>query len=135
MERKARERKAPQKKKTLTFKSTPAIFDDEIDDQEDDEDLSLFVKNVRKMYNKAKFNNRRRGQGKEEKKIVCYNYRKLRHVIVDCPEIKSKPSTSKKPYKKKVLKATWDLEIASKKEVDMANVCSIANDNTPQVFS
>jgi len=30
------------------------------DDQEDVEDLSLLVKNVRRMYNKAKFNNRRR---------------------------------------------------------------------------
>jgi len=60
MEIKFREEKSPQKKKTLAFKSTPTIFDDEIDDQEDDEDLSLLVKNVRRMNNKAKFNNRRR---------------------------------------------------------------------------
>ena len=75
MERKIREeeRRAPKKKKTLTFKSTPTISDDEDDDQNDDDDLSLLVKNIRTMYNKAKFNNRRRWQGKEEKKIVCYN--------------------------------------------------------------
>jgi len=54
------ERKAPQKKKTLTFKSNPTISNDEDDDQDDDEDLSLLVKNVRKMYNKTKFNNKRR---------------------------------------------------------------------------
>ena len=60
IKRKAREEKAPQKKKTLTFKFTPTIFDDEDDDQEDYEDLSLPAKNVRRMYNKAKFNNRRR---------------------------------------------------------------------------
>ena len=36
MERKAREAKAPQKKKTLTFKSIPTISNDEDDDQEDD---------------------------------------------------------------------------------------------------
>jgi len=40
MERNARE-KAPQKKKTLAFKSTLTISDDEDDDQEDDDDLSL----------------------------------------------------------------------------------------------
>ena len=62
MERKARE-KVPHKKKTLTFKSSPSISYEEDDDQEDDEDLFLLVKNVRRMYNNAKFNNRRRWQG------------------------------------------------------------------------
>jgi len=38
MERKAREEMTPQKKKMITFKSTPTISD------EDDEDLSLLVK-------------------------------------------------------------------------------------------
>jgi len=42
--------------------------DDEDDEEKDDEDLSLLVKNVRRMYNKAKSNNRRPWQGKEEKK-------------------------------------------------------------------
>ena len=44
---------APQKKKTIAFKSTPTIFDDE-EEEEEDEDLSLLVRNVRRMYNKAK---------------------------------------------------------------------------------
>jgi len=48
---------ALQKKKMIAFKSTPTIFDDE---EKDDEDLSLLIKNVRRMYNKFKFNNRRR---------------------------------------------------------------------------
>ena len=72
MERKAREEMAPQKKKIIAFKST-AIISDEEDEEEDDKDPSLLVKNVRRMYNKAKFNNRRRWQGKEEKKIICFN--------------------------------------------------------------
>ena len=50
---------APQKKKMITFKSTPTISDEDDDDEEDDEDLSFLVKNVRRMYNKAKFNNKR----------------------------------------------------------------------------
>jgi len=52
------------------------------------------------MYTKAKFNNRRRWQGKEEKKIVCYNYRKPEHVIVDCPDTKSKPLPPRSSTKK-----------------------------------
>jgi len=68
MERKVRKEKAPLKKKSLAFKSTPTISDEEEDDLDDDEDLSLLVKNVRKMYNKAKFENRRRWQGKEKRR-------------------------------------------------------------------
>ena len=105
MKRKAREEKETLKKKTLAFKSTPTISYDEDDDQEDDEDLFLHVKNVRRMYNKAKFNNQRKWQKKEEEKIVCYNCQKPGHVIANCSDTKSKLTTSKKPYKKKALKA------------------------------
>jgi len=59
MERKRREEMALQKKKIIAFKSTPTISDDD-DKEEDDEEFSLLVKNERRMYNKAKFNNRRR---------------------------------------------------------------------------
>ena len=58
MERKTREETAPQKTKTIAFKSTPTISDDN-EEEDDDKDLFLLVKNVRRMYNKAKFNNRR----------------------------------------------------------------------------
>ena len=58
MERKAREEMAPQKKKMIAFKSTPTISDDD-EEEEDDKEFALLVKNVRRMYNKAKFNNRR----------------------------------------------------------------------------
>ena len=76
MERKAREEKAHLKKKILTFKSTPTNSDEEDDDQEDDEYLSLLMKKMRRIYDKTKFNNRRRWQGKEKRKIVCYNCKK-----------------------------------------------------------
>jgi len=59
MERNARKKIASQKKKMIAFKSTPTISDDN-DIEEDDEEFSLLVKNIRRMYNKAKFNNRRR---------------------------------------------------------------------------
>jgi len=113
MERKAREEMEPQKKKMIAFKCTPTISDD------DDKELSLLVKNVRRMYNKTMFNNRRRWQEKEDKKIICFNCQKPGHMVADCPETKSKPSTSKKPYKKKALKATWDSESETNEEVDM----------------
>jgi len=38
-----------------------------------------------------------------------------------------------KSNKKKALKATWDSESDSKEEVDTANVCFMANENTPKV--
>ena len=58
--RKTREEKTPQTNKMLAFKSTPTIFDEneEEEEEEEDEDLSLLVKSVRRMYNKAKVNNR-----------------------------------------------------------------------------
>ena len=84
MERKAMEEMEPQKKKVIAFKSTPTISDDD-DEEEDDKEFSLLVKNVRRMYNKAKFNNRRRWQGKEDKKVICFNCRKPGHMVADCP--------------------------------------------------
>ena len=42
-------------------------------------------------------------------------------------------STSKKPFKKKALKATWNSESESKEEVDTTNVCFMANDSTPKI--
>ena len=59
MRKKATEDKAPQKKKILPFKSTPIIFDED-EKAEDDEDLFLLVKNISRMYNKAKFKSRRK---------------------------------------------------------------------------
>ena len=116
MKRKARKEMTPPKKKAIAFKSS-STYSDEDDEEEDDEDLSL-LKNVRRIYNKAKFQNRRKWQGKEEKKIICFNYRKPGHIVAECPKNKGKPSTSKKPYKKKALKATWDLESESDEEID-----------------
>jgi len=122
------------RKKMIAFKSTPTISDED-DEEEDDEDLFLLMKNVRRMYNKAKLNNRGHWQGKEEKKIICFNCRKPGHIVAECPETKSKPSTSKKSYKKKALKPTWDSENESEEEVETANVCFMANKNTPKVTS
>jgi len=66
--------------------------------------------------------------------IGCYNCQKLSHVIVECLKTKNKLTTSKKPYKKKVLRTTWDTESESEEEVDTANVCFMTNENTPKVF-
>ena len=50
---------ASQKKKVIAFKSTLTISDDD-DEEKDDAEFSFLVKNIRRMYNKAKFNNRKR---------------------------------------------------------------------------
>jgi len=132
MERKAREEMAPSKKKTIAFKCQ-STHSDEDDEEEDDEELSLLVKNVRRMYNKAKFQGRRRWQGgKEERKIICFNCQRPGHIVAECPD-KVKPSTSKKPFKKKAMKATWDSESESEEEIDTANMCFMANESTSKV--
>ena len=69
---------------------------------------------------------------------LCFNCRKLRHIIAECSDIKNKSSSSnkpKKPFKKKALKATWDSKSESEEEVDITNVCFMTNDNTPKVTS
>ena len=72
-------------------------------------------------------------EGKEEKKIICFNCRKPGHIVVECPKNKGKPSTSKKSYKKKALKATWDSESESDEEIDTAHMCFMANESTSKV--
>ena len=94
MEKKAREEAVPQKKKSIAFKSTSTIFDDE-----EDEELSLLVRNVKRMYHKKNLNHRRRWEGKEEKKITCYNCQKSRHIMAECPDFKNKISSSMKQKK------------------------------------
>ena len=56
--------------------------------------------------------------------------------MAECPDFRNKISSSieqKKPFMKKVLKATWDSESESEEEVDIVNVCFMAN--TPKVNS
>jgi len=74
MERKVREGKVLVKKKNVAFKSTPILLDnnEDIDNEKDnDKDLSLLVKNVRKMLHKRGWFNtyrkiRRQGKGREK---------------------------------------------------------------------
>jgi len=56
-------------------------------------------------------------------------------MVVDCPETKGKPSTSKMSDKKKALKSTWDSESESEEEVNTANMCFMVKNNTPKVTS
>jgi len=140
MERQVREDKGPQKKKSIAFKASPTFSkDDEEFEQDDNEELSLLVKNVWRMFHKrGRFNNRKgRWQGKEEKRgneNALANCKKPGHLIVDCPNMKSKASTSKKPYKK-ATKATWDSESESDADDDTANVYFMTNANTINVCS
>jgi len=113
MERKVIKDKVVPKKKIVAFKSTLIRSDDNevIDNEENvDEELSLLVKNMRRMfYKRGRFNNYRkeRKQDKDERRGneigPCYNYKKFGQLIADCPEIKNKTSSSNKSFKKKRL--------------------------------
>ena len=77
--------------------------------------------------------------GKAGKENYLFQLLETGHIIAACPHIKNKPSSSnksKKPFKKKALKATWDSESESEEEVDKANGCFMANDNIvgPEAF-
>ena len=86
MEKKAREEAAPPKKKSMAFKSSSTLEDDE-EDEEEDEELSLLVRNVKRMYRRNKLNFRRKFEGKEERRIICYNCRKPGHIMAESPDI------------------------------------------------
>ena len=90
------------------------------------------------FHKRGRFNNRKgRWQGKEEKRgneNALANCKKPGHLIVDCPNMKSKASTSKKLYKK-ATKATWDSESESDADDDTANVYFMTNANTINVCS
>ena len=118
MEKKAREEAVPQKKKSIA-----STVDDDEENEEDDEELSLLVRNVKRMYRKNKLNFRRKVEGKEERRIICYNCRKPGHIMADCPDFKKKVTSSfkqKKPVENKAYKATWDSESEFEDEVDTA---------------
>ena len=57
----------------------------------------------------------------------CFHYKKMGHLITDCPSLQA--TTSKNVHKKKkAMVATWDdLETDSKEEIDAAHVCFMAN--------
>jgi len=56
----------------------------------------------------------------------CYNCKNSGHIITNCPPLKV---TSKKLHKKKAMVATWDdSESKSEEEVDITNMCFMAND-------
>jgi len=101
MERMAREKMAPQKKKMIAFKFTPSDGDDE---EEDDEELFLLVKYVRRMYNKATFNNSRRWQGKKTRKsfaLIAVSRDTLLHIA---PRIKASHIHQRNPTSRKLSK-------------------------------
>ena len=69
MERKVREEKALQKKKTIAFTASPIISNDDEEDEQEDDELSLLVKKVWRLYHKSRFNNRKgRWKWKEERR-------------------------------------------------------------------
>ena len=112
------------------------IRDSNEEDEEDDEELSLLVRNVKRLYRKNKLNFRRKLEGKEERRFICYNCRKPGYIMADCLNFKKKVTSSlkqKRPVEKKAYKASWDSESESEDEVDTTNMCFMAN--TPKVTS
>jgi len=71
MERKDREERDTKKQKSLAFKCSSSDNEDLDHEEDDEEKLSLLVKNIRRMFYKSgRLNSYRKGrkQGKEERK-------------------------------------------------------------------
>jgi len=123
------ERRAPTKKKSIAFKATPAIMEDEDTTNKGEKDFAMLIQKVRKMfYNKGWQSNFRRARPHErterrkEKMGPCYHCKKIGHFLADFPSLQA--TTSKILHKKKAMVATWDdLEIDFEEKNDIANVC------------
>ena len=81
------------KKKEIAFKTSSSQINEAIqDDEESDEEMSLFTRRFNKMLKRGKFLRRqgRRNFGREEESkkdlIICFECKKLRHIKVDCPK-------------------------------------------------
>ncbi|XP_074561401.1 uncharacterized protein LOC141817665 [Curcuma longa] len=83
------------------------------DSSDDDEDLTEIVNLVRRMVKKKRFNKKElksiiQGKGQRSSRpiseVTCYGCQQKGHYRHKCPNLKE----SKKPKKKKALKATWD---------------------------
>ena len=107
MERKVRVEREPRKKRSVAFKATPSISEgNEIMDDDEDE-FSMIMRKVEKMFFKqGKMNNHRRskwqGKGERKKEEIgpCYNCKKSGYLIVDYPNLKV--TISKRIPKKKL---------------------------------
>jgi len=107
MEIKTWEEREPPKKKSIAFRASPSIMEEEDSmDENEEEDYVMLIRMVGKMfYNKVRNSNFRRSrqQGKFERKREemgpCYHCKKTGHLIADCPSLQA--TTSKKVHKKK----------------------------------
>ena len=107
MEMKVREDREPPKKKSIVFRVSPSIPEDEDSmDKNEEEDFTTLIRKVGKMfYNKGRKTNFRRSRQQEkferkgEEIGPCYHCKKTGHLITDCPSLQA--ITSKKVHKKK----------------------------------
>ena len=81
-------------------------------DEDDEDEFTMLMRKIRRMLYKGKLSNHRKskwqGKGERKKEEVgpCYQYKKQRRLIADCPNLKA--TTSKRTPKKKVMMASWD---------------------------
>ena len=78
------------KNKGIAFKALSSNVKEEIKDDDNDEEMSLFRKRFNKMFKRVKFpiGQERRNFNKEEEPekdpIICYECKKLGHINVEC---------------------------------------------------
>ena len=111
MKMKVREEKKTPKKKAITFNATPSSFDEEESSKNSDEDFSMLIRKVGKMfYKKGRQSNFRRGrhQGRLKRRRWVFTFI-AKDGTSNCGLPLTTSTTSKNVHKKKkAMMATWD---------------------------
>ena len=77
------------------------------DSSNEDEDITMLTKNFKKLLkrtNSSRTRDYKKGDGKKNKEVTCYECKKPRHIRNDCLRLKFKNKGAKD--KKKIFKAS-----------------------------
>jgi len=84
----------------LAFKSTPTISEED-EDEKDDEDLFLLVKNVKRMYNKANSTTEENGKAKRTRRLFATIVKKSNMSLSNAWRTKPSPQHSRNHIRRK----------------------------------
>ncbi|XP_038708531.1 uncharacterized protein LOC120003582 [Tripterygium wilfordii] len=122
------------KKKSIAL--TAAHGSRSISEDENEENIALLARNIRKFVKYGKRNCRREkasDRNKEREETICYKCGQAGQIKPDCPKLK-KPQHKEKRIEefKKALKSTWDSsESESSDDEDIkANLCLVAKEES-----
>jgi hypothetical protein len=84
-------------------KATQSSKDDDTSDNEDDEQIALFIKNFRRVLRKSNFRNlgKNKYESRKRSNKPCFGCKTIGHFIADCSEEKKKNKDTKESSSKR----------------------------------